>query len=57
MEEDTKVKKEYKNSMLYKLRNTKYATSLKYGIMPMCGEPTRGSFLILMHKYLLNQDR
>ena len=52
LKEDTKVERAYKSGMLYKLRNTKYAASLKYGIMPMCGEVTRGEFLVLMHKIL-----
>ena len=52
LETDSKIKKEYKNNILYNLRNTKYALSLKYGIMPMCGEPNRGDFLVLMHNLL-----
>lgn len=52
LESDTKIKNEYKKGVLYRLRNTKYASSLNYGIMPMCGEPTRGSFLVLMHNLI-----
>lgn len=52
--ENSKIEKEYKNNVLYGLRNTKYTASLKYGIMPMCGEVTRGEFLVLMHKILSN---
>lgn len=52
--EDSKIEREYKNSILYKLRNTKYASSLEYGILPMCGEISRGSFLVLMHDLLSN---
>lgn len=57
LEEDTKIKKEYKNNILYGLRNTKYASSLKFGIMPMCGEPTRGSFLVLMHNLMSDNSK
>ena len=52
LSENSKIEKEYKNNVLYRLRNTKYAKSLTYGILPMCGEMTRGSFLILMHNLL-----
>lgn len=50
--EKSKVEREYKNNILYSLRKTKYATSLEYGIMPMCGEISRKSFLVLMHNLL-----
>ncbi len=50
--ENSKIEKQYKNNTLYSLRNTKYASSLKYGIMPMCGNISRKSFLVLMHNLL-----
>lgn len=50
--ENSKIEKQYKNNTLYSLRNTKYSSSLKYGIMPMCGEISRESFLVLMHNLL-----
>lgn len=50
--ENSKAEKQYKNNTLYTLRNTKYASSLKYGIMPMCGEISRKSFLVLMYNLL-----
>ncbi len=50
--ENSKIEKQYKNNTLYTLRNTKYANSLKYGIMPMCGEISRKSFLVLMYNLL-----
>lgn len=50
--ENSKIEKQYKNNTLYTLRNTKYASSLKYGIMPMCGEISRKSFLVLMYNLL-----
>lgn len=53
--EDTKIKREYKSSVLYELRNTKYAKSIEYGIMPINGNDiSRQSFLILMHNLLSN---
>ena len=55
LSEDTKIEREYKNSVLYSLRNTKYAASLNYGIMPMCGEMSRGAFLTLMYNLMSNQ--
>lgn len=50
--ENSKIEKEYKNNVLYGLRNTKHTSSLKYGIMPMCGEVTRGEFLVLIHRIM-----
>lgn len=55
LSEDTKIERGYKNSVLYSLRNTKYAASLNYGIMPMCGEMSRGAFLTLMYNLMSNQ--
>ena len=55
LSEDSKIEREYKNNVLYSLRNTKYATSLKYGIMPMCGEMTRGAFLSLMYSLMTDK--
>ena len=52
LSEQTPIEKEYKNNVLYSLRNTKYASSISYGIMPMCGTITRGDFLVLMHNLL-----
>lgn len=52
LKSDTNIEKSYKNGMLYKLRNTKYAKSLSYGIMPTAATPTRRSFLVLMHNLL-----
>ena len=53
LSEKTKIEREYKNTVLYSLRNTKYASSLTYGIMPMCGSDiTRQSFLVLMYNLL-----
>ena len=55
LSENSKIEKEYKNNILYSLRNTKYASSLTYGILPMCGSDiTRESFLVLMHHLLSN---
>lgn len=57
LSERTKIEREYKNNVLYSLRNTKYARSLEYGIMPMCGSDiTRQSFLVLMHNLLSNSS-
>lgn len=51
--EDKKIERQYKNNELYKLRNTKYAVSLKYGILPICADTiSRESFLVLMHNIL-----
>lgn len=50
--ENSKSEREYKNNILYSLRNTKYSSSIEYGIMPMCGEISRKSFLVLMHNLL-----
>lgn len=55
LSEDTKIEREYKNNVLYSLRNTKYAASLNYGIMPMCGEMSRGAFLTLMYNLMSDQ--
>lgn len=55
LSEDTKVEREYKNNVLYSLRNTKYAPSLNYGIMPMCGDVSRGTFFTLMYNLLSEQ--
>ncbi len=55
LSEDSKIEREYKNNVLYSLRNTKYAASLNYGIMPMCGEMTRGAFFTLMYNLLSDQ--
>lgn len=57
LSENTKIEREYKSSVLYSLRNTKYATSLQYGILPMCGsDVARQSFLVLMHNLLSGHD-
>lgn len=51
--ESKKIERQYKNDELYKLRNTKYAVSLKYGILPICADTiSRESFLVLMHNIL-----
>lgn len=55
LSEDTKIEREYKNNVLYSLRNTKYASSLNYGILPMCGEMSRGTFFTLMYNLLSEQ--
>lgn len=53
LSENSKIEKEYKNNVLYSLRNTKYAESISYGILPMCGSDImRQSFLVLMHNLL-----
>ena len=57
LSENSKIEKQYKNNELYNLRNTKYASSLTYGILPMCGSDiTRESFLVLMHNLLSNSS-
>ena len=57
LSENSKIEKEYKNNVLYSLRNTKYASSLEYGIMPMCGSDiSRQSFLVLMYSLLSNSS-
>jgi len=57
LSENSKIEKQYKNNVLYSLRNTKYAVSITYGILPMCGsDVTRQSFLVLMHNLLSNSS-
>lgn len=53
---ETEIERQYKSNKLYGLRNTKYASSLNYGIMPMLGEPTRESFLVLMYNLLSDNN-
>ena len=52
IETDTRVKRDYRSSVLYSLRNTKYSDSLSYGILPIHGGVSRGSFLTLMYNLL-----
>ncbi len=56
LSEETKAEEDYKRNILYGLRNTKYAASLSYGIMPICGKITRGDFLVLMHNLLSSRE-
>ena len=57
LSENKRIEREYKNSVLYSLRNTKYASSLDYGIMPMSDyDVARQSFLVLMHHILANSS-
>ena len=57
LSENSKIEKQYKNDVLWSLRNTKYAVSIEYGILPMCGSDiTRESFLVLMHHLLSNSS-